>query len=60
VAHLIWVLCCERAIHGKQHTDNEINMRWRNIVNTRLTSNKIIAMKIKREKKFTNLVKNTW
>ena len=59
-AHLIWVLHCERAIHGKQHTDNEINTRWRNIVNTRLTSNKIIATKIKREKKFTNLVKNIW
>ncbi len=60
VAHLIWVLQCERAIHGKQHTDNKISMRWRNIINTRLTSNKIIATKIKCENKFTNLVKNTW
>jgi len=59
-AHLIWVLRCERAIHGKQHSDNEIGMRWKNIINVRLTSDKIIATKIKRENKFTNLVKSTW
>ena len=37
-----------------------INMRWRNIINTRLTSDKITATKIKHENKFTNLVINTW
>jgi hypothetical protein len=35
-------------------------MRWRNAINTRLTSNKIIATKIKHENKFTNLVINMW
>ena len=59
-AHLIWVLRCERAIHERHHTDNEINMRWRNIINARLISDKIIATKIKHESKFTNLDKSTW
>ncbi len=59
-AHLIWVLRCERVIHNKQHSDNEICTRWRNAINMRLTSDKIIATKIKRENKFTNLIKNTW
>ena len=35
-------------------------MRWKNVINARLTSDKIIATKIKRENKFTNLVKSTW
>ena len=59
-AHLIWVLRCERVIHERQHSDNEIAARWKNAINTRLTSDRIIATKIKRENKFTNLVKNTW
>ena len=59
-AHLIWVLRCERVIRDRQHTDNEISTRWRNAINMRLTSNKIIATKIKHENKFTNLVVNTW
>ena len=59
-AHLIWVLRCERVIRGIQHTDAMINVRWRNVINTRLTSDKITATKIKHENKFTNLVINTW
>jgi hypothetical protein len=59
-AHLIWVLRCKRVIRGKQHSDNAISTRWRNIINIRLTSDKIIAIKIKRKYKFTNLVINTW
>jgi hypothetical protein len=59
-AHLIWVLRCERVIHERHHSDNEITTRWKNIINTRLVSDKIIATKIKHENKFTNLVKNTW
>ena len=43
-----------------QHSDNEIAAHWKNAINTRLTSDKIIATKIKHENKFTNLVKNTW
>jgi len=59
-AHLIWVLRCERVIHERQHSDNEIAAHWKNAINMRLTSDRIIATKIKRENKFTNLVKNTW
>jgi hypothetical protein len=54
-AHLIWVLCCERVIRERHHSDNEIGTRWKNTINTRLISNKIIATKIKCENKFTNL-----
>jgi hypothetical protein len=59
-AHLIWVLRCKRVIRDRQHSDNEISTRWRNTINTRLTSDKIIATKIKCKNKFTNLVVNTW
>jgi hypothetical protein len=59
-AHLIWVLRCERVIGGKQHSDDVVSTRWKNAINTRLTCDKIIATKIKRENKFTNLVINTW
>jgi len=59
-AHLRWVLQCERVIREKFHSDNEISMRWRNTINTRLTCDKIIAMKIRHKNKFTNLVINTW
>ena len=59
-AHLIWVLRCERVIGGKQHSDNVVSIRWKNAINTRLTCDKIIATKIKRENIFTNLVINTW
>jgi len=59
-AHLIWVLRCERVIQGRHHSDNEIDARWKIAINTRLTSDKIIATRIKRENKFTNLVINTW
>ncbi len=60
VAHLIWVLRCERVIRGKQHSDAVISMRWKNTINTRLMSDKIIVTRIKCKNKFTNLVINTW
>jgi len=34
--------------------------RWLHAINTRLTNDKIIAQKIKRNKGFTKLVENTW
>ena len=59
-AHLIWVLQCERVIHGKHHTEGEIKSRWKNVLNTRLTCDRITTTKIKHKNKFTNLVKSTW
>ena len=35
-------------------------MRWRNVINTRLTNDKIIATKFKCKYKFTKLVIKTW
>ena len=59
-AFLIWVLCCERVIQERGHNDQEIRARWLRTINTRLTDNKIIATKLKRNKGFTNLVVSTW
>jgi ribonuclease HI len=59
-AHLIWVLRCERVIHQLQHSNQEIRSRWLSVINSRLTEDKIVASKIKRNKGFTNLVVNTW
>jgi len=59
-AHLIWVLCCERVIRGKQHTDGEIRSCWLKAINARLTDDKISTTKIRRDAKFKHLVKATW
>jgi hypothetical protein len=59
-AHLIWVLRCERVIRGTPHNEPEIRSRWLKLINTRLTEDRIVATKIKRDKGFSNLVINTW
>ena len=59
-AHLVWVMRCERAIQNKQHTEDETKARWLRAINDRLTCDRIIATKIKRDTKHTNLVKHTW
>jgi hypothetical protein len=61
-SHLIWVLRCERVIHknNRQHSEQEVSARWIKVINDRLTSDRIIATKIKRDKKFTQLVNATW
>ncbi|KAH9049819.1 ribonuclease H-like domain-containing protein [Lactarius deliciosus] len=50
-AHLIWVLRCERVIQERTHSPHEIKTRWLNVINKRLTEDKIIA---------TKLVEATW
>ena len=59
-AHLIWALRCERVIRQKVHTINEIKNRWYRAINKRLTDDKIIAAKIKRDKSTTKWVRDTW
>jgi len=59
-AHLIWVLRCERAIRDKHHSTREIQSRWLQAINTRLTEDKITATRIKRDKSYTTLVSTTW
>lgn len=61
-SHLIWVLRCERVIHqeNRQHPDQEVNARWLKAINDRLTSDRIIATKIKRDKNYTRLISATW
>jgi hypothetical protein len=59
-AHLIWVLRCERVIRGTLHNESEIRSRWLKSINIRLTEDRTVATKIKRNKGFSNLVINTW
>ena len=59
-AHLIWVLRCERTIHEKSHTGTEIERRWRQAINRRLTEDKITATKVKRDIAQRRKVKGTW
>ena len=59
-AHLIWVLRCEHVIQEHIHTANETYHRWLRAINTRLTSDKITATKIKRDEKSKKKVKSTW
>jgi len=59
-AHLIWVLRCERIIQEKLLSKSEIRSRWLQAINKRLTIDKVSAMKIQRNNRFTKLVVNTW
>lgn len=59
-AHLIWVLRCERVIQQKNHSISEIKNRWVTNINKRLTEDKIIATKIKRDKTSKQKVRSTW
>ena len=59
-AHLVWALRCERVIQEKTHTNNEISNRWHRAINKRLTDDKIIATKIKRDKSTMKWVIDTW
>jgi ribonuclease HI len=59
-AYLIWVLRCDRVIQGRNHNHLEIRNKWFHAINKRLTTNKINASTIKRNKGFTTLVVNTW
>ena len=59
-AYLIWVLRCERTIQERSHSIDEIHHRWFCSINARLTEDKITATKIKRDKRTTQKVKDTW
>ncbi len=59
-SHLTWVLRCERAIRGTKHSPTQIKARWMKVINNRLTTDRITATKIKREKSFSTLVNETW
>ena len=59
-AYLIWVIRCERVIREETHSAREIRSRWLKAINKRLTEDKIIATKIKRDSTHIRRVKNTW
>ena len=61
-AYLIWVLRYERVVREppRTHTVNEIEARWFGAINTRLTQDKLMATRIKRNEQSIRLVKETW
>ena len=59
-SHLIWVLHCERVIHGTKHTIHEIEARWNRKLNDRLTIDRITATKIIHDRNYIKLVDTTW
>jgi hypothetical protein len=59
-AHLIWVIKCERAIQRRGHNNQEITTRWYQVINRRLTEDKITAVKIKRDMQTSQKFKHTW
>ena len=59
-SHLIWVIRCERVIHGRNHTEQQVINRWTNKINERLTIDRITTTKIKRDPNFTKLTNATW
>ena len=60
VAHLIWVMRCERVIQEHTHCAEEIEQRWYKAINQRLTDNKITATIVKWGTPLTQLVEATW
>ncbi|KAI9462751.1 hypothetical protein F5148DRAFT_954742, partial [Russula earlei] len=44
-AHLTWILRCESVIQGLQHGRALIATRWRNAINRRLTTDKLMTTK---------------
>ena len=57
-SHLIWTICCRRVINNKQLTTPQIEIKWRTAINNRLTTDKITATKIRKEKQYTRLIKD--
>ncbi|KAF8267425.1 hypothetical protein EI94DRAFT_1924338 [Lactarius quietus] len=49
---VIWVLRCERVIQEKARSTTETEARWYKAINRRLTEDKIVATKIKRDKEY--------
>jgi hypothetical protein len=47
-------------IQEKVHHDNEIRKRWIVAINRRLTDDRIVASKIKRDRTHIQKTKNTW
>ena len=59
-AHLTWVLRCDRVINGANPDENGIRKRWYRVLNERLTTDRITALKTKRDKISTKLAELTW
>ena len=59
-AYLIWIMRCERAIRGNEHTERETRAAWRKTLNRRLSEDTTTASRVRRRPDYIKLVKNTW
>jgi ribonuclease HI len=59
-AHLIWTIQCERVIREKTHSRQEIEQKWTQAINRRLTNDKITATKVKGDIAQIRKTRNTW
>jgi hypothetical protein len=59
-AYLVWVPRCEKNIKLRNHSEEEIRNRWYAQINLRLTNDRILATKIKRDPRTKNMVTSTW
>ncbi|KAH9986337.1 ribonuclease H-like protein [Russula compacta] len=59
-SHLIWVLRCEKTIHEKHHTQEEVKKRWRQAIESKRTTDIITAAKTRRNKRDSRLMDVTW
>ena len=59
-AYLIWTLLCERTIREQVHTDREVNARWRQAINKRLTEDKITATTVLKNERYITIATSTW
>ncbi|KAG2148793.1 hypothetical protein DEU56DRAFT_729869 [Suillus clintonianus] len=59
-AYLIWTIRCTKVIQGISLDELNITKRWTKAINDRLQIDRIIASKIKRNQKYSNLINATW
>ena len=58
--YLIWTLRCKHVIQEKTHFRLEIEKKWTQAINWRLTEDKIIATTVEHDIAHIRKVKNTW
>ncbi|KAG2132751.1 ribonuclease H-like domain-containing protein [Suillus clintonianus] len=59
-AYLIWTIRCTQVIQGISLDESNITKRWTKAINDHLQIDRVIASKIKRNQKYSNLINTTW
>ena len=59
-AHLIWVMRCERTIQDRAHSPEEVQKRWQNKINYRITLDRQITTTMNHKPITKKIVADTW